>query len=718
MRWQTVVRIVLAAVFLAVAAMLLLQWRDRGPSDTAAGPEAPLPDTNVVSEDISGTRTITGETGGVLYEVTFGRMRVFADQRVEFEDSVTTFTRNGVEHTMKAPVSHMVGRAGPRGDQPERIVFPRGVTLTAKEGISVVSPGEATYFNTDQKVVIPGPMTFERGRLAGSGVGADLYMDKSVLWILDQARLTVAPETEGGTPIEASATRIGLAEMDNYMVLEENAVMVHQSQRLAGNRARVSFTEVGDIVQFIELRERSSVTSTDPKSTRPALTAENINLQFDPATGRLTQTNLAGNSLVEMKDANGTTSVRGSQIDVNVGADGETVTRLEAREPVEVKLPRQGDQPARVITARTLLAEGDGGPLSRAVFTGDVDYRETRPAGRGQPASERRATSQSLVLGLKGDLADVESAQFRTDFKVVDGGLTATADEARYDSRTESLQLRGSGARPHVVDAEVDITATEIDADLRNDAFEARGIGAERVESFIRPQKRGNASAGLFEGDKPVAGASARLSYARSTRVAKYSGAVYLVQGDASLSAETVDVDDARGDLRAGGGVASRLMLDTGDPATKGKPTEIDAQTLVYTDTSRIAEYTGTAELRAANGERLVGDRIVLRLEAGQRKLKTLEATAAPKGEVRINLVEAREAAGQKLVYDAATEMYRLTGAPAVVIVPADNRPGICSVTSGSTVTFNRTGGGATFTSEGGAVGAIRDMKCAEAKKR
>lgn len=718
MRWQTLVRIVLAVAFLAVAAMLLFQWRGRGPSPATGRPAAPLPNANVISEEINGTRTLIGADDEVLYEVTFGRMRLFADQRVDFEDSTTTFMRNGVLHTMKAPLSQMVGRAGPRGDQPERILFPRGVTLTAKDGISVVSPGAATFYNNDQKVVIPGPMTFQRGRLSGSGVGADLYMDKSVLWILDQAQLTVAPEAEGGTPIEASATRIGLAEMDNYMVLEENAVMVHQSQRLAGNTARVSFTDVGDIVQFIELRERSSVTSTDPASTRPALTADNINLQFDPTTGHLTQTNLAGNSLVEMKDANGSTAVKGSAVDVNVGPDGETVTRLEAKAPVEVKLPRHADQPARTITSQSLLAEGDGGPLSRAVFTGDVDYRETRPAGRGQPASERRATSQTLVLGLKGELADVESAQFRTNFKVVDGGLTATSDEALYDSRAESLQLRGSKSRPNVKDAEVEVTATEIDADLRNDGFDARGLGAERVESTLRPQKRANASSGLFEPGKQVSGSSARLTYARSTRTAKYSGAVYLRQDQASLAAETVDLDDAKGDLKAQGDVASRLMLDTDDPAAKGKPTEIDAQTLVYTDAARVAEYTGKAELRSASGERLVAERIVLRLEAGERKLKMLEATAAPKGEVRINLLEGREAAGQELVYDAATEQYRLTGNPAILIVPTTDSPGMCSVNTGTTFTFNRTGKGGASTSEGGAVGQALTAKCAEVKKR
>ncbi|MGE3343935.1 MAG: LptA/OstA family protein [Vicinamibacterales bacterium] len=720
MRWQTLVRIGLAAALVGVSVLLLLQWRGReAPTSDGAGPTAPLPSADVVSEDEAGTLTLTGIDGKPLYEIVYGRMRVYADQRLEFEDSTTTFSRDGVPHTMKAPLSQMVGKAGPRGDQPERILFPKGVTLSAANGISIVSDGEATFLNNDQKVVIPGPMSFTRGRLSGSGVGADLYMDRSVLWILDQAKLSVAPEVEGGTPIEASATRIGLADADSYMVLEQNAVMMHQSQRLAADNARVSFAEAGDVVQYIELRGNSSVSSTDPASNKPRLTATNINLQFDPATGRPTQTRLAENALAELKDEGRVTAVRGSTIDIAVGPDGETVSRLEASAPTEVKLPRQGEQPARTITAQSLLAEGDnGGPLSRAVFTGDVDYRETRPAQRGEPASERHATSQSLMLQLNGDLADVEAATFRTDFKVVDGGLTATSDEARYDSGRETLQLRGRKSRPHVVEADVDITATEIDADLRNEGFEARGLGAERVQSVLMPQKRAGAQPGLFEAGKNVAGTSTSLSYSRTSRKAVYTGDVYLRQGDASLAAATVELDDHRGDLKASGKVASRLLVDTGDKASKEKPTEIDAAALVYSDAARTADYTGGAQLRAANGERLSGDRILLTLKPGERVLKTMEATAAPKGEVRIHLLEDHEAAGQKLVFDAATEMYRLTGTPAVLIVPAADRPGICSVHTGSTFTFSRTGKIGASTSEGGALGQARDAKCAEVRKR
>lgn len=727
MRWQSVVRVVLALAFVGVGALVYLQLKAR-PAAPPQSTSAPLSNPQAVSQRESGTFQHFDEAGALVYTIAFERHETFADNRNVFEKATTTFVRNGVRHSIVSDRAEMIGRAGPTGNQPERIVFPSGVRMSAEGGVEVQADGEATYFNVEQKVVIPGPMRFTRGRLSGSGVGADLYMDRSVLWINDQAALSVAPEVKGGTPIEASAKRIGLAEADHYMVLEENAVMTHQSQRLSAQNARVAFAPVGDVVQFIELRGRSAVRSTDPRSERPALSAENINLAFTPDSGLLSNAALVQDARVTMRDAAGETRISGSDIEMFLAPDGETLTRLVATAPVEVLLPRQGDQPAKSIRANHLLAEGDdAGGLNRALFSEAVDYRETRPAGRGQPAAVRTATAGTLALGLKGDLGQVESATFRQNFKVKDGDLTATAQEAQYDSSGEVLKLRSNqqGPRPKVTDPQFDVEANEIDADLRNDAFDARGAGQARVESFVtpsRPQDKARTDVGLFEPGKAVTGTSERLRYSRATGLAQYEGAVYLRQGDSALRADKVDLDDKKSDLRASGSVRSTLALDpaTGKTAGTSKtpaasgPTRIAANALTYTDSTRVAVYTGSAVLDSASGERLQGEQVTLTLEPSERKLKTAVATAAPNGEVRVTLLEGRQSAGQRLTYTAATDEYVVSGAPAVFVVPATDRGvGECNIGSGTTLTFGRTQGSYRVSSEGGAVGTMKPVKCA-----
>jgi lipopolysaccharide export system protein LptA len=728
MRWQSVLRIGIALAFVGVAVLVYLNLRQR-PVATTPAEVAPLSEPNVLSESFATDKPAKHEflapDGTPAMVIAYQRAKMFADGRKEFEDINATFLRAGVKNTIVAKRAVATGKAGPTGEQPSEVVFTGDVQLSSEDGISVKAKDEATFYNIEQKTVIPGAMSFTRGRLSGSGVGADLYMDRSVLWINSQAKLSVAPEKEGGSPIEAQAGKIGLADAEHYMVLEGDAVMNHQSQRLSANNARVSFSAEGDLVQFIELRERSRVVSTGSRKSQPNLTAENINLTFAPDTGLLTHTKLVQGAVVELKETSGVTKVSGSDIDIFVGPDGETLTKLEATAPVQVSLPQQGGQPAKVITSSGLMADGDDTRgLTRAEFSGGVKYTEKRPAGRGQAASSREATSQKLVLGLKGDLAQVDTAVFTQNFTVIDGELTATAHEGTYDSVKETLRLRSvagtKSARPKVTTSEMEVVGNEIDAELKIDGFRARGD----VESFLTPSSKTKTtkttqSGGLFEAGKRISGRSDSLTYHRDAGTAVYEGAVFLVQEDSSLRADRVDIDDVKGDLVAKGKVTSKLTLQPEKPgAPAPKPAVISAALLVYSDSARTAVYTGAATLETSTGEHLSGEQITLTLDPSDRKLKTAEAVAAPGGEVRVTLPEGRQAVGVKAIYTAATEAYQVHGKLAAFIVPApEEGPGRCSVGNGTVLDFNRMDGASQVRSEGGALGRMKPAKCSDVIK-
>jgi len=728
MRWQSALRIVIAIAGIGVAVLVYMNLRDR-PVDVTATDTAPLDDTNAISitEAIEGganTLEILGEDGTPAIVLTYQKSKVFADGRKEFDDVSGMFVRSAVKNTIAAKRAVATGQAGPTGMQPAVIVFTGDVTLSSEDGISVKAKEEATFYNIEQKTVIPGAMTFVRGRLSGSGVGADLYMDRSVLWINSDAKLNVEPEMEGGAPIAASATKIGLADAEHYMVLEGDAVMAHHSQRLSATNARVSFTPTGDVVQFIELRGQSRVESTGSAASKPNLSAENINLTFAPDTGLLTHTKLVQSAVVELREGTGVTRVKGSDIDIFMGLDGETLTKLQATNPVEVSLPQQSAQPAKLIKASALIAEGDDARgLTRAVFTGGVTYNETRPAGRGQAAMSRVATSESLELGLKGDLAQVDTALFRQNFVVKDGDLVASAQEGTYDSVKETLRLRSAagGKRPKATNAEMDITAAEIDADMKTDGFVATG----RVDSFLTPSSKAKtkSAGGLFEAGKQITGSSEKLAYRRDAGTAVYEGAVFLVQGDSSLRGDRVEIDDVKSDLVAKGRVISKLAMvmgnapaDTKD-AKSQKPSEISADQLVYTDAARTAVYTGAARLDTPTGESLQGEQVTLTLEPGDRKLKTAVATAPAGGQVRIALLEQRQAIGSRATYTAATDAYQVRGSLAAFVVPDKDRPGECNVVSGSLLDFKRTEGESEVRTDGGALGRMKPAKCADVLK-
>jgi lipopolysaccharide export system protein LptA len=393
-----------------------------------------------------------------------------------------------------------------------------------------------------------------------------------------------------------------------------------------------------------------------------------------------------------------------------------------------VTLPQQSAQPAKVIKARALIAEGDDSRgLTRAVFSGGVIYNESRPATRGQAAMSRVATSESLELGLKGDLAQVDTALFRQNFEVKDGDLVAMAHEGTYDSAKETLKLRSpAGAkRPKATSGEMDITAAEIDADMKADGFVAVG----RVDSFLTPAStsKSKSTGGLFEAGKQITGASEKLTYRRDAGTVVYEGKVFLVQAESSLRADRVDIDDVKSDLVARGNVISKLAMDMGGPpqdgkdtkgATPQKPSEISAGQLVYTDAARTAVYTGGATLDTPTGESLQGEQVTLTLEPGDRKLKTAVAVAPTGGQVVIRLNEQRQALGTRATYTAATDAFHVSGSLAAFVVPAPERgSGECNVVSGSDLNFNRTAGESQVRSDGGALGRAKPAKCAEVIK-
>jgi hypothetical protein len=188
------------------------------PADPAAPPVNLLDDTVVSTSSGGELERLDLATGERIYYLMWKKSKVMADGRSIFEDVELRFDRAGVPYTVEADEAESAGKAGPTGEEPETVVFRRNVRMTGANGFSVESQ-EATYHGGEARIVCPGEMTFTRDRLSGYGVGAELFMEKSVFWLYDQARMTIAPES-GGVPVVASGKRIGLAELDHYLKVE------------------------------------------------------------------------------------------------------------------------------------------------------------------------------------------------------------------------------------------------------------------------------------------------------------------------------------------------------------------------------------------------------------------------------------------------------------------------------------------------------------------
>ena len=283
----------------------------------------------------------------------------------------------------------------------------------------------------------------------------------------------------------------------------------------------------------------------------------------------------------------------------------------------------------------------------------------------------------------------MSDARFAGAVRFEDGQVRASSGQARYLVDRGRIDLDGvdetTGLSPRVTDGQVAIDAGHIEI-----TTDPRRITAARdVRSVMTPvagAPAGQAAevrrAGMLEKDQPVYAASAALDYDSASRVAVYTAEApalaRLWQGDTTIQAERLTVDDATGNLGGKGRVATTFVIEEVDEKTgkRDRTTSIgSADDFLYEDASRKATYTGQAHVSGPQGD-LQASRIELFLAPEANELERLEAYTA------ISLRDAtRVVSGDRLTYTAAEGRYLVVGSP--VKIDAD-----CRETTGRTLTF------------------------------
>jgi lipopolysaccharide transport protein LptA len=385
-------------------------------------------------------------------------------------------------------------------------------------------------------------------------------------------------------------------------------------------------------------------------------------------------------------------TITGRRIQDGMSPDGATVTSLNAMQNVQLELPADGQTPARRIRAATLTAAGapESG-LQSAAFDGGVTFDEWRAAAKGpQSAPTRTARSRKLIVETQPGLGAVQRADFRGNVRFVDGKTTAEAPRAIYNVTEDGIDLSPAegepGPEPNVDDGQVSVKARTIALGLTSKKLEAE----TDVRSSLEPTRQTDATKlpSMLKKDEPVSVTANRLSYDGAATLAKYSGNVNLWQGQTSIKANAVDVDDKTGNLAARGNVRTVMFFEDEDPKTKKRSlaqTIASGDTFLYEEAKRLATYTTGASAKAhINGPQgdVVGDRIQLFLRP---KVNELERAIAD-GNVVVKESN-RTAKGAHLTHTAADQKYVMTGTPVEVdeITPPD-----CKRTLGTTLTFFR----------------------------
>lgn len=690
MRWQRAAQAVIALFVIGFIVVLVATLRkDRAARPQEAPPDRIDPNSTLESQG-GGSNTFTDPSGRKEFVIEWATHVALPDGRSRLSKVKVTINRGERPVVVTADEADVTQQPG--SVEPEQAVFKGNVRLGQAGGLDVTT-AEATYTKSDGMVTIPGAVEFTKGRMRGSGVGATYDQHREVLWILDKAKIAVAPSADGDAGLNAHAVKAGLARAEHYLVLEGNARIDAEGRVIEADLITIRLSDDDERVEAIELRGHSRITGG--AGGPQAMSATDIDLTYGEDGRTLQFARLAGDAVVQLAGDGraGGKRIAAEGIDIALGPDGTTVTNLTANQRVQVDLPPEGNGPGQRIRSASLMATGAAGSgLQNATFGGGVEYRETRVARKGAAAVNRTARSETLILETKPGLGALQKADFLGNVKFDEPpDFTAVAPRGVYHIAGDRLELMPAegqpGPSPRVTDGRISVSARTIQF-----ALASRELSAEtKIRSTIMPSKSKDAKGeetripSMLAQDREVNVTSNRLTYKGDA--ATYSGNATLWQDKTTIKASEIIIEEKSGNLTATGGVTTFFIFDETDAKTgEKKPVESTgkAEAFTYNDAKRLATYTGKAQIQGAQGN-VSGDRILLFLKPTGNELERAEAFGAA-GSVVVR-EGPRIAKGDHLTYTAADDNYLMMGRPVEVI---EEKKGSCSVTLGATVRFSR----------------------------
>ncbi len=695
MIWQKRVRALLAVLLVALVAGV--GWyvsRDRAQGD------AVVPSTRTdpqAQTEIAGDELTRTENGQVVFRMKYERGYSYADGRVKMLKFTGTFARGGhapMDVTADEADLMLKSGAGLDYEKFDELHMRGNVVMKAGDELYLATD-EAHYNDLTGIMETDKAATIKRGQMSGSGTGVTFDRERSVIWLLADAKVKMA--TDGQGTLDVTSARAGLADAEKYMRFEENVRMNRDGRLIETDSALANMTPDGKGITSLELRGNSRITGgASGDGGVPNMAGDDITITYNPETGLLERAVLDRTARLDLPGGGGR-SLAADYIDLGFAGDGATLTALDANGAVELKIPAAGDEPATEIRAPRLESRGSAGKgLERATFTGGVEFREQAPAKAGREAIDRLGQSESLVLRLAGGFDEIKDADFKGNVRFRDGDVNAEAPDARYGVDTDRITLRGgtggtSVAR--VVQEDGTIQARKIDLTMNPRTIAAR----DNVKSTLKPgarKDRKEPRPSILEDDQPVNITAKALDYDSKTERAVYTGDARLWQGDTVIQAETIVLDDKSGNLEARTNVRTQFLIreepapgTTPDAkAAAPKPTYGRGAELLYDEARRQMTFRENASLQGPEGD-IKGERIELFLQADGNTLDRAEAYE----QVTARLDGGRVATGSRLTYNAKARRYDMRGAPLTVRQRRVEK-GVtrCEETVGAALTFDR----------------------------
>ncbi len=456
------------------------------------------------------------------------------------------------------------------------------------------------------------PMLVEGGSL-------DYHEDTSEVWLKPWGRLT-----RENTVVEGENAVIHLEDdgTGSKFIRKIEATKAHGSDIYPHRKLQYSadelWTDFGDdgLVQKIIAQTNARMVATS-EASETTVTAYHVEMNFVPTDDEndtvLTSVDASGNSEVASRPLPapgrlpGETHVlRADRMEMKMRDGGREIASVAAFSPGTLEfLPNQPSQHHRTLTGNDMFIAY--GPQNRIEsFRANNVRTQTDPTAdelkRKRAATVTTSRQMQALFDKSGKMTGMEQTG---DFSYEEGDRRARAAKATLDAATD-LMVLDSAAR--VWDTTGSTSGDHIRLDQRTGNFIAEG----NVNSSRLPDKNQKKNSEMLSGDDPLQAQAGKMESTNRNRLVHYQGKVLMWQGANRIQADTVDLDREKHSLIANGNVVTNLWEQPkGDPPktpakTKEKPkqpaapvlTEVRAPHLVYTDSDRLAYYSGGAVLK------------------------------------------------------------------------------------------------------------------------
>lgn len=268
-------------------------------------------------------------------------------------------------------------------------------------------------------------------------------------------------------------------------------------------------------------------------------------------------------------------------------AGGEEMEKAWTESPgrVEFRPARAGEPIREVKGERFTFDYGEANVLERFRAT----KAETRTVKRGKDGKpvETRTRSDDLVARFEPKSGELVEMEQWNGFQYEEGQRRAAAERARYEAKTERVELRG-GAR--VWDGTGVTAAPAIEMDQKRDVMTAGG----GVSTVMEPQGKGG---GMVERGEPLRATAERMRVEEGNNRVLFEGNAVLWQGEMRLRGQRVRIFRKEERLEADENVVAEIPDARGGAQGAGRVSVVRAPSMVYEGKGKEVLFAGGAQM-------------------------------------------------------------------------------------------------------------------------